>query len=81
MTFLPTYDQNIFSDNPLLRVIYELDEPAKAADWEDIVNYDAVWYYRSHPTLQHLTITLQDYVDSHQTENEYPILHNFLTQV
>ncbi|XP_077862842.1 E3 ubiquitin-protein ligase rnf213-alpha-like [Saccoglossus kowalevskii] len=63
-------------NNPLLRLLYEVDPPSEKLTIESLYNVPTVWRYRSRVTIEHLTHALQE--NTAGRKKQFPILQEFL---
>ncbi|XP_077980164.1 E3 ubiquitin-protein ligase rnf213-alpha-like [Glandiceps talaboti] len=80
---LPQANRHIHNDkrlgnNPLLKLLYEVDPPSEQLRLESMYNIPTVWRYRSRVTIEHLTHALQENMASKKSKRKYRILQQFL---
>nr|XP_006819936.1 PREDICTED: E3 ubiquitin-protein ligase RNF213-like [Saccoglossus kowalevskii] len=63
-------------NNPLLRLLYEVDPPSEKLTIKSLYNVPTVWRYRSRVTIEHLTHALQE--NTAGCKKHFPILQEFL---
>ncbi|XP_070580814.1 E3 ubiquitin-protein ligase rnf213-alpha-like isoform X2 [Ptychodera flava] len=72
------HDDKRLGNNPLLKLLHEVDPPSQNLSTESLYNVPTVWRYRSRVTIEHLTHALQESMAAKKHRKQCRILKEFL---